>query len=140
MNAAPVAGGRVSTALWAGPSRPFAGWRPDRMTPPVALSQRDMRQGSEPGPARVAEYLGRRPPPPSDGMPSLASLPPPLPEAKRRFEPEHEYEKSWKRMGRTISAAVPPLGKSQWTASPLSTVQNMNRPARGRPITQVEAF
>lgn len=70
---------------------------------------------------------------------ALASLPPPLPQEKRRFEPEREYGESWKHMGRTISAAIPPLGKFQWTASPLSTVQNTNRPARGRPITQVEA-
>ena len=32
MSPIPVAGGRASTSFWAGPSRPFAGWRPDRMT------------------------------------------------------------------------------------------------------------
>lgn len=59
MSPIPVAGGRASTSFWAGPSRPFAGWRPDRMTPPVALSQLDVQQGSEPEPARVSGDLGR---------------------------------------------------------------------------------
>ena len=38
----------------------------------------------------------------------------PVPGEKRRFQPEDEYQKNWKHMRRTVSAAIPPLTRLEY--------------------------
>lgn len=38
----------------------------------------------------------------------------PVPGEKRRFQPEDEYQKDWKHMRRTVSAAIPPLTRLEY--------------------------